>query len=265
MGGAIKEISRDIFHKDGLNGSFEILQFTGKGHRAGMDAMLLAASLPDDSYGIVADLGAGCGAAGLAAINMHKNLSALLVEVSTEQVDLAQQTLRLSVNSHFVNRVNIINADVTLSGEKRSVAGLKPNSVDHVILNPPYNQPNLRTSPDPMRAEAHVMADGGLDAWLRTASAILKPGGTLSLIYRSERLGEIIACSQGRFGALTILPVFSHKDEAAKRIIVRGVAGSKAPLRLVPGLVMHDEDGKSSVEAGEILNGNRKLNFADTL
>lgn len=265
MGSRTKEISRDTFHKGSTTGGFEVLQFVDRGHRAGMDAMLLAASLPDDSYGFVADLGAGGGAAGLAAINIHKNLSALLVEVNEEQVDLAKQTMRLSANNHFVNRVNIINTDVTLSGEKRSAAGLKPNSVDHVIMNPPYNQPNLRASPDPMRAEAYMMADGGLDAWLRTASAILKPGGTLSMIYRSERLGEIIACSQGRFGGLTVLPVFSRKNEAAKRIVLRGVAGSKAPLRLVPGLVMHDADGNQSEEANEILNGNRNLNFADIL
>lgn len=265
MSNLTKDISRDVFHKDSEGGSFEMLQFTDKGHRAGMDAMLLAASLPDDSYGFVADLGAASGAAGLAAINIHKNLSVLLVEINERQVDLAKQTLLLSANNHFLNRVNIIQADVTLSGDKRNAAGMKPNSVDHVILNPPYNQPNLRASPDPMRAEAHVMADGGLDAWLRTASAILKPGGTLSLIYRSERLGEIIACSQGRFGNLTILPIFSRKNETAKRIIVRGIAGSKAPLRLVPGLVMHDDDGKPSKEANEVLNGNRNLNFVDIL
>jgi len=255
------DISRDIFHKGNLIHAFEVVQFANQGHRAGMDAMLLAASLPDDSYGIVADLGAASGAAGLAALNMHKNLTAVLVEFNKDLVELAHQTLRLSANSHFINRVNIINADVTLSGEKRSAAGLKSNSVNHVILNPPYNQPNLRASPDPMRADAHVMAEGGLDAWLRTASAILKPGGCMSLIYRSERLGEILACSQGRFGDLSIFPIFSRKGEAAKRIIVRGIAGSKGPMHLMPGLIMHDDDGKHSAEAVEILNGNRTLNF----
>jgi len=145
MGDITTEISRDTFHKDNLNSGFELLQFASQGHRAGMDAMLLAASLPDDSYGFVADLGAGSGAAGLAAINIHKNLSALLVEISDDQAELARQTLRLSANRHFVNRVNVLVADVTLSGEKRTAAGMKPNSVDHVIINPPYNQPNLRS------------------------------------------------------------------------------------------------------------------------
>jgi len=105
------------------------------------------------------------------------------------------------------------------------------------------------------------MGEGGLDAWLRTASAIVKPGGLVSLIYRTERLGEIIACCQGRLGGLAILPIHSKADEAAKRIIVRGIRGSNAPLAITPGLIMHNDDGTPSAQAEEILNGKRLLDF----
>jgi len=225
--------------------------------------MLLGASLPSGASGIVADLGASSGAAGLAAICINPDLKALLVEIRPELTLLATQTLSLPANQHFADRVKILHADVTLTGEKRTEVGLLPDSVDYVIINPPYNQPSLRASPDPLKAEAHVMGEGGLDAWLRTASAILKPGGLISLIYRTERLGEVIACSQGRFGDLQVLPVYSKANEAAKRIVIRGKRASNAPLRIVPGIVMHDDEGNPTPQADAAINGIGPLLFAD--
>ena len=52
----------DAFHR----GAFHIVQPNGRGHRSGMDAMLLAALVVDERAIRVADLGAGAGAAGMA-------------------------------------------------------------------------------------------------------------------------------------------------------------------------------------------------------
>ncbi|HWT59787.1 MAG TPA: methyltransferase, partial [Rhizobium sp.] len=48
----------DAFHR----GAFHLVQPSGRGHRSGMDAMLLAALVADDRPVRVADLGAGAGA-----------------------------------------------------------------------------------------------------------------------------------------------------------------------------------------------------------
>lgn len=253
------DVSTDRFHR----GKFELFQLKGPGHRSGMDAMLLGASLQKGAKGVVADLGAATGAAGFAAISQHDDLNVLLVEQRKDLCDLVGKSLQLESNRRFKDRVEVLCADVTLSGEKRSDAGLKENSVDHVIVNPPYNPPNMRPSPDSGRASAHVMGEGGLDSWMRTASAILKPGGSFSLIYRTERLGEVIACARGRFGDLRVLPVFSKEKESAKRIIVRGKQGSKAPLSIVPGIVMHGNDGTPSQQGVAVLNGQALLNFGE--
>lgn len=246
------EITRDGF----LDGKFEALQPVGKGHRAGLDAILLAASLPQNISGRLADLGSGSGVAGLAAIALRRGLNVTLVENNPLMVDLAAQSSKLGKNAQLRHRVEVLQADITLSGEHRQKAGLLAGSFDYVIMNPPYNDATTnQVSGDETRAQAHIMGSGGLDAWMRTATAILKPRGMMAMIHRSGSIGHIIAATQGRFGALTIMPIYSYADQPAKLLLVRAIKGSKAPIIFAPPIFIHNDDGSFSPKAEAILAG----------
>lgn len=252
------ETSEDSFFR----GKFFAVQPIGNGHRSGSDALLIAAGLPKGATGKLVDLGSGTGVAGLAAIYQNPDLSVLLVEKNPLMVQLANRTLQMTKNAMLARRAKILAADVTLSGIKRSEAGLEDTSADFVIMNPPYNYEGQRVSPNALKAEAHVMGMSGLDSWVRTAAAILKANGTLIMIYRAEKLGEIIACSQGRFGDLSIIPIYSREGERAKRILVKMTKGSKAPLSLLPGILMHDGEGGPTPIAQSLLNGEARIEFS---
>lgn len=250
--GSENTVSLDQF----LDGTLSVLQFKDQGHRAGLDAILLAACLPKDANGTLADLGAGVGVAGLAALNSRPRLHGTLVEIDQSLHDLSKRTVELPENSAIASRVETVRADVTLSGVQRKNAGLEDNSFDFVIMNPPYNEKRqFRASNDPKKTQAYVMGAGGLDCWMRTACAILKPGGMLAMIYRTQDLGQIIAASQGRFGALTIIPVHSHSTDPAKRILLTGIKASNEPLHISPGLVVHENDGSFTHQANALLTG----------
>lgn len=249
--------SIDSFHA----GGFEALQPTSGGHRSGMDALLLAACVPDVDRGIVADLGAGAGVAGFAALNLNPNLELVTAEIDPDLANLQVESLGLTANRHFDDRVTVLTADVTKTGTARLETGLTDNMVDHVIMNPPYNSPNYRKPTDASKTVAHIMAEGGLDAWFRTAAAITRPGGTFSVIYRTENLPTILACAQGRFGGLAILPIHSRANEPAKRVIVKALRGSRAPMTIVPGLVIHNDDGSFTPIADAVFKGKQRLEF----
>lgn len=255
--GEVGTITEDLFYR----GEFSALQPSKQGHRSGSDALLIAASLPKDAEGKLADLGAGAGVAGLAAICANPGLRATLVEKNPDMADIANRSLKLSSNMKLIGRARVLVADVTATGKNRLAAGLENDSFDYAIMNPPYNHDSMRASPDALRAEAHMMGLLGLDAWMRTAAAILKPGGMLAMIYRTEKLGEVLACCQGRFGELRIVPVHSRSNEAAGRVVFRMKKGSKAPLAIMPGLTMHDDDGKPSPTAAALMNGERRVSF----
>src|SRR5690606_38906059 len=136
----------------------------------------LLASLVDAAGPIsVADLGAGAGAAGLAVASRLRSARVLLVERSPSMVAYARKTLELPDNRHLAERVTIIEADVTLTGKARMAAGLEDEVHDHVIMNPPFNDPSDRRTPDGLKAQAHPMCEGLFESWIRCAGAIMKP------------------------------------------------------------------------------------------
>lgn len=243
----------DAFHY----GRFHVVQPKGRGHRSGMDAMLLAALVADERPIRVADLGAGAGAAGMAVAARLPQAEVLLVERSAEMAAFARKSLALAENAALAARVGVLEADVTLTGRARLAAGLGDDHFHHVIMNPPFNDASDRTTPDALKAEAHAMVGGLFEGWIRTAGAILIPGGQLSLIARPESIAEIIAACGKRFGGLEITPLHPRGGENAVRILVTAIKGSRARLCLRAPLVMHDEGTHRFSAAVDDLNNGR--------
>ena len=227
----------DAFHR----GRFHLVQPKGRGHRAGMDAMLLASLVVADGPVRVADLGAGAGAAGLAVATRLSEAKVTLVERAPDMADFARRTLALADNAHLAPRLCLIEADVTLTGKARVQVGLADDYFQHVIMNPPFNDAADRRAPDALRAEAHAMTDDLFEKWIRTAGAIAMPGGQLSLIARPQSLAEIVLACGRRFGGLEVTPIHPRPGENAVRILVTAIKGSKARLQLRAPLTMHED------------------------
>ena len=101
--------------------------------------------------------------------------------------------------------------DVTAAADAFAAAGLSADSVDVVLMNPPFNDPaRHRASPDRAREIAHVATAATLENWIHAGRRILKSGGVLTLIWRADGLAEVLAALDRGFGSLAILPV--HGD-----------------------------------------------------
>ncbi|MBB6482912.1 tRNA1(Val) (adenine(37)-N6)-methyltransferase [Rhizobium lusitanum] len=243
----------DAFHR----GAFHIVQPKGRGHRSGMDAMLLAALVADERAVRVADLGAGAGAAGMAVASRLDRAEVVLFERSPDMAAFARKSLLLPENARFADRISVIEADVTLTGKGRNEAGLIDDSFHHVIMNPPFNDASDRLTPDALKAEAHAMTEGLFERWIRTAGAIMIPGGQLSLIARPESIGEIIAACGRRFGGIEITPIHPREGESAVRILVTAIKGSRARLALRAPLTMHGEGTHKFTDFVDDMNNGR--------
>jgi tRNA1(Val) A37 N6-methylase TrmN6 len=228
-----------------LGGRFAVLQPARGHHRAGADALLLAATLPADAAGTVVDLGAGTGAAGLAVAARCAAVSAVLVERDPVLAGLARSGLRLAENAGLAARVTVIEVDITAPEERRLAAGLARGTAAYVVLNPPFHVPGaVRASPQPGRAAAHVLdEEDGLDRWLRTAAWAMEPGGRVAVIFPAAGLAPLLAALEGRFGAVAVRPVHPRAGMPAIRVVVTALKGSRAPLRLCDRLVLHAGPG----------------------
>lgn len=249
----------DGFHR----GRFFLVQPAGSGHRAGMDAMMLAAAVPSTFSGRLADFGAGAGAAGLAVLARCPKARTVLVERSEEMATFADATLGHPGNAHLGDRATVLRTDVTLTGRARQSGGLDDRSFDFVVMNPPFNPAHDRATPDELKREAHVMEDGLFENWLRSAAAVLKPRGGVAIIARPEQLQPILNALANRFGNMEMVAVHPRPDAAAIRIVIRAVRGARGRLSLHPPLTMHENSGNAfSARADMIGNGLASL-FGD--
>jgi tRNA1(Val) A37 N6-methylase TrmN6 len=243
----------DAFHF----GAFHIVQPKGRGHRAGMDAMLLAAMVARSGPIRVADLGAGAGAAGMGVAARLREARVSLYEYAPEMVDYCRRSVAHPDNAALADRLEVIAADVTLRGKARVEAGLADDVFDQVIMNPPFNDASDRRAPDRLRSQAHAMHEGLFEAWIRTAGAILKPGGEMALIARPESIAEIIEACGRRFGGIEITFLHPREGESAIRLLLSAVKGSRARLTIRSPIFMHPEGSHRFVPFVDDLNNGR--------
>lgn len=233
-----------------LGGRLSVRQPT-VGHRAGSDAVFLAAAVPAGTGHRVLEAGAGVGVAGLCLLARVPQAHVTAVEIDLGQCRLAE---RNADANGFANHFSVVEADVTASAKALGDAGLARESYDHVLANPPfYKRGEVRVAPNTARAKAHVMEKDGLARWIRFFTTMTKAGGTVTVIYRADCLGLVLAELENRFGDIAVLPLFPRPGETASRVIVQGRKGSRAGLRLLPGLALHTNDGNYTAEAEAIL------------
>jgi len=239
-----------------LGGRLRLLQ-KRRGHRVGHDAILLAAAIQAHPGDHAVDLGAGIGAAGLALATRVADVSVTLVEVDPELVELAGQNI---ARNGLDQRVRAVTLDVTAPEDQFAAASLGPGVADRVLMNPPFNSAGRQNaSPDPQRRTAHEAPEHGLADWVSAAHRLLHSAGTLTLIWRADGLAEVLAVLEGRFGGIVVLPVHGRAGQPAIRVLVRAGKASRAPLVLLPGLPLNDEDGHPTAAAEAVLRGGESL------
>lgn len=247
---AAADITEDAF----LGGQLRLKQ-KRSGHRAGHDAILLAAATQARAGDRVVDLGAGIGTAGLALARRVPGIRLSLVEIDSELAELA----RANAAANAIAAETIV-LDVTADAQAFAANGLSPDSIDVVLMNPPFNDPaRHRGSPDQGRQIAHVAREETLQAWVHTARRMLRSDGALTLIWRADGIAEVLAALSRGFGSLSILPVHGEAGRPAIRVLVRATKGGRAPTRLLPGLMLNDQSRVPKKEVKDILEGRAVL------
>lgn len=231
-----------------------LLRQAARGYRAGMDAALLAAAC--DAAPGARVLEAGCGAGGALLAAAFRRPEAVFTGVERDPAAAALARENVALNG-FGERVAIVDGDV-----QAGFRALGLPVFDAVMANPPFFD-----DPDDLRAPAAEksgawMADGGLAAWTGFLLKAVREGGAITVIHRADRLGDLLSLLGGKAGSFRVRPVQPFADAPAKRVLVRAIKTGKAPLVLLPPLVLHDQaGGKHSAETEAILRGEAELGW----
>ena len=224
-----------------------------KGHRAGTDAVLLAASIPRDAEGHAVDVGAASGAVGLMLATRVPAISVDLIEIDRTECALA--THNIGANG-LIERCRVIEADLLAPEVERERAGLVRESANVIVSNPPFLRADAaRISPDADRARAHALPIDGLERWCRSLAWLAASDAMIAIIHRADALSELMQALEGRFGALAIRPILPRADQNASRVIVTGRKGSRAPLSILPSFVLHHANGQFTPDAAALHAG----------
>lgn len=210
-----------------------LLRQLKKGHRAGHDAILLAASTAAKAGERVVDLGAGVGAAGLALAERVPGIVLTLVEIDPGIAALAAHNA--SVNGIAAQ---IVTADVASLGD-----ALSRETFDAVLMNPPFHDAaRHRASPNALRRTAHVALEDTLPVWIDAAHRLMKSGGALTMVWRTDGLGDVLAALGPRFGSIQLQAVHAARTKPAIRILVRAIKGGRNPLVIHDGAFLDSDD-----------------------
>jgi tRNA1(Val) A37 N6-methylase TrmN6 len=219
------------------------------GFRSGLDAVMLAASIPAAESDEVLELGAGAGAASL-CLARRACCSVFGIEIDPELTVLADEN---AAENELSARVRF------LAGDALDVPGELRRSFEHVMCNPPFHDSEGLTSPDAGRARA-LQDSGALADWLTAGMKRVVSNGTFTAVLRADRLTEALSALGER--GVSVFPLWPRAGEAAKRVLVRAVKGSRAPFALLPGLVLHGEGNKYTRAANAILRDGAALDIS---
>ncbi|MDW4499796.1 methyltransferase [Sulfitobacter sp. D35] len=217
-----QDLSRDAF----LGGRLHLWQPVS-GFRAGVDSVLLAASVPASPGQSVLELGCGVGAAILCLGARVPALKLTGVEVQPLYADLAAR--------NGGGALEVIAADIANLPD-----ALRQRQFDHVIANPPYFD----------RRDGHVARDTGretahgertpLATWIEVAARRLAPKGCLHVIHRVERLPDLLCAATPVLGSIEVQPISARPGRRPERMIVRARKGGRSAFKLHAPLVMHE-------------------------
>ncbi len=245
MAASLAPIGDDLTEDQFLSGRLTLRQ-PAQGYRAAIDPVILAAAIPARADETALDLGAGVGTAGLCLLTRQLDLAVTALELHPDLAALARENARLNrLADHF----DVIEGDVLAMP-----TGLVAGSYDHVLCNPPYLAKGQgRASEVSWRGLATEEGDAVLEDWITAALRMARPGGTVTLVHRGDRVPQLLAALHQRAGEIVLAPLWPALGQSAKRVLVRARKGSKAPARVAPGLVLHGEDGRFTRAAEVIL------------
>ena len=169
--------------------------------------------------------------------------------VEIDPVAAALARYNLAVN-RLRQQVRVVDADIT------AMPAILADSFDHVISNPPYHYKAGTRPRHAARAMAHMGADTDLHDWVKAAVWATKPRGRISFICRADRAAELIGLfDRAGAGETLLFPLWSRPMSPASRVIIQLRKAVRGPGAILPGLIVHNDDGSFTEAAQHIMKG----------
>lgn len=223
-----------------VNDDIRLIQKSG-GLRFGTDALLLAAFIRAEMSASAAEFGCGSGIISLLAATRKRFSHIDAYEIMPQYAEMAG---RNAAENGLSDIITVINGDV------REIKG----QYGAVFTNPPYLQDGKGKSSFSGEMEtARREKNGNLSDFCKSASRILKYGGSFYIVYRPDRTAELIYEMKSS-GIEPKRLIFVYPDDGMLPCLVlcEGKKGASPGLFCPPAFYIR-HSGENSAEMNELL------------
>tara|TARA_B100000700_G_scaffold231025_1_gene255612 strand:+ start:150 stop:896 length:747 start_codon:yes stop_codon:yes gene_type:complete len=236
--------SLDLTKNKILNGNIELYQ-PKVGFRVGIDSILLASSI--NKYSKCMEFGSGSGIILVYLSKRFPSSKILGIEKNIDLVNLAKNNLK-------INKITKSSAEVLQSNLGDDIfLRNNNNTFDRIVMNPPYFSPEkVIMSKNITKASSRYEFD--VNKWFTAAYKKLKPKGFLNFIFRTENLDLVLNNLYPKWGDIKIYPLWPKKNIKSKLMIVQAKKNAKSGVQILPGLVLHNNDGSYTKACENILD-----------
>ncbi len=216
------------------------------GYKFSTDSVLLANFGRAKSSEVYVDLCSGSAVIAILFLCKNKIKKGYAVEIQEGLSDMARRSVEINGLS---DRLEVLNQDL-----KDLPKTLGSESVDAITVNPPYNEVG-ETSEQPEIAIATHEIKTNLKTIAETSAKLLKYGGKLFMVHRSDRLADIFyELKKNKLEPKVLRVVYPKKDKAPNLVLIEAKKGAKTGLIIKPPLILNNDDGTETDELKEIYN-----------
>lgn len=231
----------DDLHRNG----YKIIQ-NSNGFCFGIDAVLLSDFAKVKKNETALDLCTGTGIVPilLEAKTQGKHFSA--IEVQEQSADMAKRSVKLN---NLEDKIDIITGDI-----KECTKYFKMSSFNVITCNPPYmaiNSGFINDSSPKALARHEILCN--IDNVFEAACKMLKYGGRMYMVHRSERLADIFNSARNhRIEPKVMQLIEPYSGKSPELVLLEFSKGGKAGLKVLPTLIIYKEDGTYTDEVYSI-------------
>ena len=165
------------------------------------------------------------------------------IELQKEIYDLAIKSITIN---NLQNKIEIINDNV------KNVINIFGNeSVDTITCNPPFFKVSetSNTNSNIIKSIARHEIMITVDDIFRISKIILKNGGNIAIVHRSDRLIDIISSMRRHnIEPKKIQFVYPKKDKCSNIVLIEGIKNGNPGIKVLKPIYAHKDNGEYSDE-----------------
>ncbi len=219
----------------------------------GIDAVLLSDFSKNIKKGSkVIDLGTGTAILPILLSAKTEAEKIIGIEIQKEIAEMAQRSILLN---NLENKVEILNENIKSLTER-----FEDGSFDVVVTNPPYKKLNTGlTNENKIKYISRHEIEANLEDFISISSKLLKNSGSLYMVHRPERLGDIMfLLKKYKLEPKILKFVQSDISKPPKLFLIKAVKNAKSFLKIEKPIYVYDLKGEYTNEILEIYNKNSK-------